>query len=106
VAKNNAPNYTLLSSNQTVTQSFEEANDAHRVTPLIGGLPISGTNPFTVTSLPFAYDYFSMALSVADTRETYTFKTGGAGGTITGTVEINYTTSDRDVLTNGTITAV
>lgn len=105
MAKNTIP-YTQLDSPQTVQQAFEPANDAHRVTPLIGGNPISSTNPFITSSLPFPWDYVSMVLSVGNTRETYTFKTGGSGGTTTGTVEINYTDSTRSVLTNATITDI
>lgn len=136
MAKNNAPNYSQLSANQTVTQSFEEANDAHRVVPMANGLPISdsnplpvelsasptidigdvtilvdgdevtSTNPFPTRTLPFVWDYVSMALSVGNTRETYTFKTGGSGGTSTGTIVVNYTTSSRDVLVDAQITAI
>jgi len=47
------------------------------------------------------YDYFSMALFVGNTIETYTFKTGGASGTTVATVSITYTTSDRDVIQSG-----
>lgn len=41
-----------------------------------------------------AYDYVSMAISPA-TTETWTFKVGGASGTIVATVEIVYTDSSR-----------
>lgn len=84
---------TNLDYEQTVVRAFEEANDAHRVLAL-------------PASLPFKYDYFSLVLSVGNTRETYTFKTGGSGGTTVGTVVLNYTDSTRSVLTDGTITAV
>lgn len=46
------------------------------------------------------WDYVSMALSAGDTTETYTFKTGGSGGTTVATVVVVYTTSDRDVLSS------
>ena len=95
-----------LDFEQTIVRAFEEANDAHRVIPIIGGEPISATNPLNINALPFNWDYFEMVLSVANTRETYTFKTGGSGGTTTGTVELNYTTSVRDVLANGQITVI
>lgn len=46
------------------------------------------------------YDYVSMALSVGDTTETWTFKTGGSGGTTTNIVVVVYTDSARtDILT-------
>ncbi len=39
------------------------------------------------------YDYISLA--VAATTDTYTFKTGGAGGTTVATVTITYTDSTK-----------
>lgn len=50
------------------------------------------------------YDYVSMALSVGDTIETYTFKTGGSGGTTVATVEVVYTDNTRNVLVSVTKT--
>lgn len=50
------------------------------------------------------YDYVSMALSGGDTTETYTFKTGGSGGTTVGTITIVYTSSSRDVMVSATRT--
>lgn len=85
--------YTQLSENQVIQQSFDESKDALRIL----NMPIS---------LPFKWDYFALVLSNDNTTETYTFKTGGSGGTTTGTVVLNYTNSTRDVLTNGTITTV
>jgi hypothetical protein len=98
--------YTLLDEKQTIRQSFDEANDAHRVVPLIGGEPLGPTNPFPTTALPFVWDYVSMALSGGNTTETYTFKTGGSGGTTVGTVTVVYTSSAREVLVSATIVAV
>lgn len=54
-------------------------------------------------SLP-KWDYVAMALSAGDTTETYTFKSGGSGGTTVATVVVVYTTSTRDVLTSVTKT--
>lgn len=51
-----------------------------------------------------SYDYVSMALSAGDTTETYTFKTGGSGGTTVATVVIVYTDSTRDVISTVTKT--
>ena len=50
------------------------------------------------------FDYVSMALSVGDTTETYTFKTGGSGGTTVATVVVVYTDSTRDVFSSATKT--
>lgn len=41
------------------------------------------------------YDYVSMTLSGGNTIETYTFKTGGSGGTTVATITIVYTDSTR-----------
>ena len=104
---NNGPNYTKLDAPQTIKQAFVESIDAHRVVGVDGnGITIGPANPLVTTALPFKYDYGVMALSVGNTRETFTFKTGGSGGTTTGTVVINYTTSTRDVLVDFQITAV
>lgn len=51
-----------------------------------------------------AYDFVSMALSAGDTTETYTFKTGGSGGTTVATVAIVYTSSSREVISTVTKT--
>lgn len=108
--------FPLKDANQTVIESYDDQNSAHRVEPVINGqivsssnpLPVGnlGTSPIFVNSLPFVWDYVSMALSNGNTTETYTFKTGGSGGATTGTVVINYTNSTRDVLLNATVTAV
>jgi hypothetical protein len=50
------------------------------------------------------YDYLSMALSAGDTTETYTYKTGGAGGTTVATIVVVYTTSARSILSSVTRT--
>lgn len=50
------------------------------------------------------YDYVSMELSAGDTTETYTFKTGGSGGTTVATVTVVYTDSTREVLSSATKT--
>lgn len=50
------------------------------------------------------YDFVSMALSGGNTIETYTFKTGGSGGTTIATVTIVYTTSTRDIISTVTKT--
>lgn len=52
-------------------------------------------------SIPI-YDYVSMALSAGDTTETYTFKTGGSGGSTVATVTVVYTSSARTVLSSVT----
>ena len=50
------------------------------------------------------HDYVSMALSAADTTETYVFKTGGSGGSTVATIVVVYTTSARDILSSVTKT--
>ncbi len=98
--------YNAPSADQTIQQAFNAENDAHRVETLVDGLPISTGNPLPTSSLPFAWDYVSMALSGGNTTETYTYKTGGSGGTTTGTVVIVYTSSAREILVSVTITVV
>lgn len=48
------------------------------------------------------YDYCSQ--SQASTADTWTFKTGGAGGTTVATITIQYTTSDKSVIQSVTKT--
>lgn len=58
---------------------------------------------FSGLNIP-SYDFVSMALSDGDTTETYTFKTGGSGGTTVATVAVVYTTSAREVISTVTKT--
>lgn len=65
--------------------------------PGIGG-PVAGgstTNPVNVANgfSIKAYDYVSLAQ--ASTTDTYTFKTGGSGGTTQATITITYTDSTK-----------
>lgn len=74
----------------------------------LGGRAVSSTNKFPVTETSgmlagIAYDYLSVAYTDADT-ETYTFKTGGSGGTTVATIVINYTDSTKDFISNVTRT--
>jgi len=50
-------------------------------------------------------DYVSVAYPLA-TREVYTFKTGGSGGTIVATVTINYTDATKEFLSDADIVRV
>ena len=95
--------------------------DQNRIPTLLGVDSVLFTTPTTVAvdatthellvqanissglDLP-VYDYVSMALSAGDTTETYTFKTGGSGGSTVATVVVVYTTSTRDVLSTVTKT--
>jgi hypothetical protein len=90
MSQDNKP-YTKLDANHTHTRSFDEGLDAHRVVTVAG-------------TLPFSYDYVSLVLSVGNTRETYTFRDGGATGTIVGTVVTDYVDSTRNVMLNTSIT--
>ena len=49
------------------------------------------------------YDYVSVAYPTS-TTETYTFKTGGSGGTTVATIAIVYTTSTKDYISSVTKT--
>lgn len=46
------------------------------------------------------WDYFAVEYPTA-TKELYKFYTGGSGGTLQITIELNYTNSTKDVLSNG-----
>jgi hypothetical protein len=50
------------------------------------------------------YDYVSMALSVGDTTETWTFREGGASGSTVAQIKIVYTDSGRTVISTVTRT--
>jgi hypothetical protein len=86
-------NIDLLDLHQIQQRVFDSSKDVLRVQNVAG-------------TLPWTYDYVALVLSNGNTTETYTFRDGGVGGTIVGTVVINYTASDRDVMLNASITAV
>ncbi len=52
----------------------------------------------------FTWDYIS--LTEAATTDTYTYKTGGSGGTTTATIVITYTSSTKLTIDNITRTVV
>jgi len=58
----------------------------------IGAGPLSGV----------VWDYMSLAVSPA-TTETYTFKSGGSGGTTVKTITIVYTSSTRETISTVTV---
>ena len=65
------------------------------------GVAFSSTNPVPVSSgftLP-KYDYDAVTYPLS-TREVYTFKTGGSGGTTVATITINYTDATKASLLN------
>lgn len=76
---------TDLDFQQVLQQAFDPASNGLKVAPAAG-------------LVTFNWDYVSMALSSGDTVETYTFKTGGASGTVSGTVVITYTDNTRNVM--------
>jgi len=93
------------------------SRDQNRVTTLLGVSSVDGRTPTDIAANPAtnsmlveesggmtipSFDYVSMALSAGDTTETYTFKTGGAGGTTVATVTVVYTDSTREVLSSVT----
>lgn len=76
-----------LGEGQIVQKVYDPNNEALRVVPVSGAI---------VTE---AYDYIEVDYPSA-TQEVYTFKTGGAGGTVVATVTVNYTDSTKDFLDN------
>lgn len=72
------------------------------------GQVVSSTNKLPVTDTAgimsgIAYDYMSVAYTDSDT-ETYTFKSGGSGGTTVATIVINYTDSTKEFISDVTRT--
>ena len=47
-----------------------------------------------------SWDWFAVSYPTA-TQEIYTFKTGGSGGTLVATIELNYTDSSKESLASG-----
>lgn len=78
--------YTQLDAPQVIQQSFDEADNALRVIPISGLI----SNP---------YDYIAVTYPTA-TQEVYTFKTGGAGGTVVSTITVNYVDATKNQLLN------
>jgi hypothetical protein len=76
---------TDLDFQQVIQKAFDPASEGLKVAPASG-------------LLNFDYDYVAMVLSSGDTVETYTFKKGGASGTVTGTVVVTYTDNTREIL--------
>ncbi len=91
--QNAKPSITVVDSvtEEPFAQQGNSANGAAFVEPITG---------FTLPQ----YDYVSMALSVGNTVETYTFKVGGAGGSTVATIIITYTDSTRTVLVSAALT--
>jgi hypothetical protein len=52
--------------------------------------------------IKFDFDYYSVAYPSA-TQEVYTYKRGGASGTIVGTITINYTDGTKQYVSNATV---
>lgn len=76
--------------------SFDEDFGVNTVEKLVYD-PTDDTLNRAYPSVPLnlkPYDFASMAIS-PDTTETYTFKSGGSGGTTTNTVVVVYTDSTR-----------
>lgn len=77
-----------LDGNQTLKGAYTDADSAFRMKQVN-------------SIINFQYDYVSVAYTDADT-ETYTFKTGGSGGTTVGTIVVNYTDSTKENISNVT----
>lgn len=75
-----------LDANQAIENSYVEAADALRVISL-------------GQALPFTWDYMSLDSSDPEV-EVYTFRQGGSGGEIVGTVTITYTDSSKETLSS------
>jgi hypothetical protein len=72
------------------SSALEVTKEGNTKVSIFDGLNSVNSNPLNL----LAYDYVSMTESPAGT-ETYTFKTGGSGGTVTNTVVIVYTDATK-----------
>ena len=52
--------------------------------------------------IKFDFDYYSVAYPIA-TQEVYTYRTGGASGSVVGTVTINYTDATKANVANASV---
>jgi hypothetical protein len=80
--------YNLLKSQTGTTVGSKQAADMY----LANADVIAGI-------VPYAYDFISANLAGA-TTDVYTYKTGGAGGTIVATVTIVYTDASKATLSS------
>lgn len=87
-------------TSQAVTGTFWQATQPVSAASL--PLPTGATTETTLAKIPGMaipiHDYISLA--VAATTDTYTFKTGGSGGTTVATVTITYTDSTKATLSS------
>lgn len=100
-----APQSLTMTLTYTSDISFYENEDSLNRYRIVGaialdyqGNPITPGNPLPIADafLPDKYDFAS--LSQATTTDTWTFKTGGASGTVVATVTITYTTSSKTII--------
>lgn len=75
-----------LDGSQALQGAYDDNNHAFRVEPI---------SQF----VPWGWDYVSLNSS-GSTQDVYKFYVGGSGGTLIGTVTINYTDSTKDTITN------
>ena len=87
-------------ASQAVTGTFWQATQP--VSAISLPLPSGATTETTLAKIPGMaipiHDYISLA--VASTTDTYTFKSGGSGGTTVATVTITYTDSTKATLSS------
>lgn len=87
----------VLSAISTITGKQEYLNSTNGALDVSGG---GGGGSATVVGIgpvgqnQVAYDYIGYT-ATSGTVDTYTYKTGGSGGTTTATVTITYTASDH-----------
>lgn len=90
---------------EVMNKSFDETYNVNAVEPLT----YDPTTNSLIRAYPASalnlkpYDYMSLALTDSVT-ETYTFKSGGSGGTTTNTIVIVYTDSGKGTISSVTKT--
>lgn len=91
-------------NDQTVMGGLNSADPTKvepvNVNPVTGGLLVEGT--FGALTIP-THDYGEADYPSA-TQEVYTFYVGGSGGTLVGTLTVNYTDSTKENILNWSLT--
>lgn len=92
--------YSKLDGAQIIKTVYNEADDSINVTLTDVSLELSASDGDSVRAFggeepSVAWDYYSQALSAADTVVTRTYRTGGAAGTVVGTTVTTYSSNAR-----------
>lgn len=92
-----------LNSEQITKLVYDEGTESLKVALVDASLELSAADGDSVKAVAgdeplVAWDYYSQALSDADHVVTRTYRTGGASGTVVGTVVYTYSSHHRTFL--------